>query len=158
MSDEVKSEGNKYRFKLLMGRHSYNVGTDQNPKLIRFGMGDIIETDKELDKMHNSPGSTKFERLAFEGPDTDEYLAKLQAELDARKAKLAKAKEPEKVPEPSGGEAIAATTVIAPGDDEFTKMDMNQLRSIAKSNGIQLGNAKSRDEVLKVIRENMVEA
>lgn len=78
----------KYKFKLLHGRHAYNSGTDQNPKLVRFSQGDIIETDTPLDEIYNSPGAIKFERLAHNVPDTEETLLKQQADLERRLKEL----------------------------------------------------------------------
>ena len=81
---EVVETPKKYRFKLLHGRHSYNSGTDQNPKLVRYAQGDIIDTDTPLDEIYNSPGSIKFERLAANVPITEESLLSQKEEIEKK--------------------------------------------------------------------------
>lgn len=140
----------KYKFKVLAGGHSENEGTDQNPKLKRYRMNDIVETDQELDKMFNSPGATKFARLDYTEPDTEESLAREEELLKQRREAIAKKKEAEsKAP---------VETSSSPNDDYLDKMDLNELRSTASANSIPLGKAKTREEVLKVIKEALVEA
>lgn len=58
------SDKTMYRFKLLRGRHSDS--NDSLGKPIIHKPGDTFESEYQLDSIHNSPGSTKFERL----PDT----------------------------------------------------------------------------------------
>lgn len=139
----------KYKFKVLAGTHSINEGTDQNPKLKRFRMNEIVETDDELDKMFNSPGATKFARLDYTEPDTEESLAREEELLKQRREALAKKKE---------AESKGTVEPSSPNDDYLDKMDLNELRSTASANSIPLGKAKTREEVLKVIKEALVEA
>jgi hypothetical protein len=134
----------KYKFKLLAGRHSINIGTDAKPEIKRYGMGDIVETDQELDKLFNSRGSTKFERLAYEEPDTLESLAEAEANLAKRKAALLTKKDAPVEPKSQS--------------DDLSKLTLPELQEIANSNGIELGRAKTKDEVLKVVKAALVTA
>lgn len=141
----------KNRYKLLAGRHSINIGSDEKPQLVKFSAGDVIETDLELDTMFNSRGSTKFQRLDYVEIDTEESLARLEQELAQRKAALKAA---------TGQQASKSesTKAEAWGGDDLSRKTLNELRDIASANGINLKNAKSREEALKVIQDSLVEA
>ena len=134
----------KYKFKILAGGHTENLGTDQTPKLKKYVMGDIVESNQELDRMFNSPGATKFARLDYEEPDTEESLKKLEEELQRRKAAL-------KAPKP-------VETADKNDDDNLSKKSIPELREIAKANGIDLGKANSHDAIRKIIEEATVSA
>lgn len=129
---------NKYQFKLLAGRYCYNAGDDQKPKLVRYAMGDIIETPLPLDEMFNSPGSTKFERLSHEVEDTEDTLAAMELELERRKAALAEKRKAEIVPIDTG--------------DELSSKSLDDLRMIATANQIAFDKKASKPELLKIIR------
>lgn len=131
----------KYKFRLLAGGHAYNAGTDQNPKIVRFRAGDIIETDTELDSIYNSPGSIKFERMEHVVPDTEESLAHLEEELKRRKEALKK-----------------KSTEVSSEDAELDNLPMNKLQEIANANGIDVRKAKNRAEVLAIVKEALVSA
>lgn len=135
----------KYRFKIIRGGHAYNAGTDLKPELVVFNQGDIVETHLELDKMHNSPGSIKFERLDTVVEDTPEILAELEAELKARRDALAKKA------------AGIVAKKEAGGEDKFgdlNKMTYAQLTELAELNEIDLSGAKNKEEALRILKGN----
>ncbi len=140
----------KYQFKLLAGGHTVNLGTDIKPALKKYAMGDIVDSDQELDKMFNSPGATKFARMSYEEPDTEETLEKLERELALRKAALkAKAKAL-----PLSTEGVTVTN----SDSDLSKKSFDQLKQIAKANGINVSKARDRDECQKIIEDSLIEA
>ena len=68
------------RFKLLSGVHT--EGHQETYK--QYERGDVIETDVDLVKKFNRPGSTKFERVEDNASlNTDEFSAMTVAELRA---------------------------------------------------------------------------
>ena len=142
----------KIKFRLNAGHHAFNAGTDITPKLLKFRQGDTFETEVELDKMFNSPGSIKFERLGME--DTEESLEQALLDLQARKAKLKAAK----VAAAGGTRVQESARSTFPGEDDVNKMTFVQLQELAEANNINLGKAKTKDEALKIVKEHLISA
>ena len=132
----------KYRFKLLAGSHTEQVGTEENgdPIYHTYRRGDEFDSISELDRRLNSPGSIKFQRIGDETQGavavetlTDEQLI---AEIQHRKLSA----------------AALAETVDAGEDDGLDSMSVAQLKELADGDEIDLGNAKTKDAIIRVIR------
>lgn len=143
---EFECKERKFRFKLLQGKHNVNEGTDENPQIRKYVQGDIVETHQRLDLRYNSPGSTKFEPVEYVQPDTPELLDALAADLERRRNALKQ--EAEKPVEKSVEKTIPNDPIA-----ELRDKSVNELRNVASANGIPLGNAKSKDEILKILSE-----
>lgn len=136
-----KTAPKKYRFKVLFGHHAHNYGTDENPDIVVYRQGDEFDSDTELDRRFNAPGTMKFQRMQKVEDDTEESLDLLEQQLKERRAKL-KSKKAKKAETP---------------DDGLDKMTMVQLQELAQDNDIDLGKAKSKEEIIAVIRAQTVE-
>ncbi len=134
----------KYRFKLLAGHHAFNEGTNESPKIIRFRQGDVFETDQPLDEIYNTPAGNKFQRIQENIEDTEELLLEEERKLAERKAKLLA----KKAPEPA----------VRRFEDDPEKMTVVQLQELADENGIDLGKARTKEQILEVIKASVASA
>jgi hypothetical protein len=113
-----------------------------------------IESEVDLCTLFNSPGSDKFERITPAAPMTREQI---QAQIDDLKQKLQGTPTGQTVQEAAEAgfytdenKKIQPTT---PTNDTFSSMSLDELKKHAASEEIELGKAKTRDEVLRVIRQ-----
>ena len=131
------------RFQLLAGRHAELDPTDPKkrrsilyaapilgqggrvivPEDARKLHGDVIETDVDLCAKFNRPGSEKFRRLP-DAPDT--------AVANAARAGFE-------------GKPL-------PSDDNLESMTVQQLKDLALSEDIELGDATRKDQIVQAIR------
>lgn len=117
--------------------------------IIKYGKnsphGDVVETDTELDKLHNGPGDKfkKFERLL----NRNEEIAELETRLKTLK---------EKGPESEVRSAVANSAPIGEHEnDALDGMSINDLRQHAAEVEVDLGNARTKAEIIAKIREQM---
>lgn len=141
----------RFKFRLLYGHHTVNVGNDEKYELKTYRQGDEFESDIELDKRFNSRGSVKFERLEFIPEDTEELLEEEERRLAERRAKLKAKRENEEPVQEVARRGFE-------GYDELAGMNVKQLRQYAEERGIDLGLAKTQERIVQIIRENLVEA
>jgi hypothetical protein len=153
----------KFKFRLVAGKHyegfscptckgAKKKGDDKCATCDGFGRvhrecsrGDIIETDRNLMAMFNSQGSIKFERADGLRPEDrrDGETAKQYA------ARLA---------------ALAAEAALAAAQEEqgetatYEQMTVDELKRHAAAEEIDLGNAKSKQEIIKVLAGSKVHA
>ncbi len=131
----------KFKFKLLVGNHAYNKGTDIRPEMETYKQGDEFESPLELDVMFNRQGATKFARLEHVQEDTEELLLEEERKLKARKAALLTKKKAKK--------AVPADE----NDNDFESMSTPQLEEMAEANGIDVSDAKNRREIIDILTE-----
>lgn len=122
----------KYAFKLMHGTHR------ENKK--RYQVGDVILTDNDLTKAHNSVVSTKFLKLS------DEEKAKAEkAEVEAAaKAGFENAVE-------GGTDVKVGNVKYVPTNDELDKMTVQELKDHCESEEIQIGKANTKEALVKLI-------
>lgn len=138
------------RFEVLNGTH---CGPDtyrrnDNGEYVSNGdgkhyrKGEIVETTQDLSFLFDKdkdPNAKKFRRLYdTQEEETAETLRAKRAEIDAKLAALEN-------PQPVGADA----TIEA--------MTVEELRAFAASEEIDLGNAKTKDAILKAIRAALVD-
>lgn len=147
----------KYKFRLLDGLHTEEPTFERDekgapiiengtPRILKegrtFKKGDIIETDKNLhvifDRIGNPP---KFEEV-----HEDERIMTAQEKRQKAEALLKEAADDE----------LAAQLRKNTMNDVLDSMSVEDLRKHAASEEIDLGKAKSKDEILKVIKAAMV--
>lgn len=83
------------RFRILAGGHDESISPqiDKEGNILRAGVqrfyrgpdnqgrpGDVFDSEKELDKMFNAPGSVKFERVSDDTPLRHDYLDQIKSE------------------------------------------------------------------------------
>lgn len=116
-------------------------------------LGDIIVTDRELDKLHNSPGSFKFERI-----DTSETGPRLPAQQHReRLGEYADVTPVQTQPVQQSAVPQATISSVPPAGDGLEgndrEMTLSELRAQAAAKGIDTSSAKTKQEVLKAIRD-----
>ena len=123
-------------FKLIRGSHT--EGEVTNPATgsltpVIYKKGDVFESECDLEK-HNSPGAKKFE-LLFNG--TMEKYRALRGTQNSTSAKT---------------NSIPANTVTQDYDrDTLRVMTVKELKQLAESNEIHLGDAHLKDDIINVI-------
>lgn len=112
-------------FKLLRGYHkdwTYRTdaeGRRQTSSQRLYKPGETVESDRDLAKLFNHPGSIKFERL----------------------------------PDPPQSTAQPAVAVAERPDVDLDSMTLRDLQALAETEEIDLGGAKTKDQMVKVIRQ-----
>lgn len=139
------------KFKLLRGQH--NRKDPNNPKLrIKYRAGDIIESKTDLARKFGS----RYQRVIEDVPSVSQaaqagfntiYAAQPNESPEKTIAALrAKANELEaQLKNPKNLQKTGAV-------DTLTNMKLEELRKFAQDEEIDLKNAKTRDEVLAIIR------
>jgi len=130
----------KRKFRLLAGCHS--EGTDQDGKPITFRKGDVFESDYNLDKMFNSVGAIKFEALdgvQFKSALEDMSDEELAAEVVRRQ-------------EAKAGNQPTSTEYQE--EDSLDSMTVRELKNFAEQEEIDLGNASTKENIIRVIRSS----
>jgi hypothetical protein len=130
------------KFRILVGKHSegYHLGADGRrikPKIYCADGkqdGNIIETTTDLCKM-NHPGANKFQRL-YESPKSSS--------------------DPEAVAEAAheGFYGMPEDPAVKAKSDGLDGKNAAELRKIAEEEEIDLGSAKTKDQILGRIRES----
>lgn len=116
-------------FKLLRGYHrdwsfKFDRDTRQRTTVKRmYSPGESVESDRDLCKLFNRPGSIKFERL----PDPPQAQS-FQGQQNA----------------------VATAVKESPDLDGMTVRD---LQALAEEEEIDLGGAKTKDQMVKTIRQ-----
>jgi hypothetical protein len=136
----VKAEP-RYRFRLLSGtHHEAKWDMTSRPSIDRgrtYYQGEVIETDNDL-SIFNGRG-TASPKFALLSPET-ETVAEAAARGFNTIHKNAPTKSP---PEPAGPS----------NKDMLDTMTVNELRKFAEDEEIELGDAKTKEQILKVVRE-----
>lgn len=114
-------------FRLLRGRHVDR----KDGKRITYEAGEIIETTADLLKFNSIDGHKKYEKL------DPNQLAVIVAQAAAVKEDM--------LPPPSSGGVM----------DTYSSMSLDELKKFAKEESIPLGNAKTKEEVLKVLAKSI---
>ncbi len=160
------------KFRLRQGSHIVRSGFDQNGdpilRTVHARDNEIIETDLDLDMLFNfrdNAGNVvgdciKFERL-YPGDGTAATLSLPEGaevwmpdketieEFGARMRLKVAAVTPIQAP---ADLAVKKQTLIADAMRTFDAMTLVELQKHAKEELVVLGNAKSRDEVLRVVK------
>ena len=112
------------KFKNLVGSYQAPSVGDQRP--VVYPEGSVFESDLDLAKKFNDRRVTKFKRMP---DDAELFIAKHKSAVDA-----------ELVEEP-------------PEEDVFSSMTIAELQEEAREHEIDLGKAKTKKDILKVLRE-----
>lgn len=154
------------KYKLVAGRHTQNEikdgkvvmidhpegKTDRDgkvlivPKEVRYNPGDEFEALVDLVKTQNRRGSIKFEYAGRNVNPDDPFLRREGESARAFAARMAALADDEE------------TAPALPAADELDSMTVEQLRKMAKEDRVDLGTAKSKDEIIKAIRAALIEA
>jgi len=138
------------KFRILIGKHSegYHTVDDGNGGQRRTGPkvycadgsqeGSIIETNTDLCKM-NRRGAIKFQRF-----------------YEASKSGMPPSSDPEAVSQAAqeGFYGMPEYPIIKEKSDGLDGKSVTELRKIAEEEEVDLGNTKSRDQILGRIRES----
>lgn len=133
----------KFRFKLLAGKHA---AKDEEGLQKIYKKGDVIETDSDLSKLNSGPGYMKFERLYEEGESEDEGTVKSVATPTKPQVQMAVADQPTVV------KTTQPTVKTPTGPVKLESMTVEDLRSLAADEEVDLKNAKTKDEILRALR------
>ena len=121
------------KFRLLRGRHSVGSGL----KLAIFKQGDVIETDQDLVKRLNRPHSVKVELVPDDTPATP---------IESRYRSRGTGREE--------GQGIPTPFAPIPTvDDSFDELTVAQLQQFAASEGIDLGTATKKADIISKLRQ-----
>ena len=112
------------KFKNLVG--SYQAPSVDGEQPVVYPEGSVFESKLDLAKRFNDRRVTKFKRMP---DDAELFIAERKAASD-----VAPVEEP-------------------PEDDVFSGMTIAELQEEAKEAGIDLGKAKTKKDILKVLRE-----
>ena len=120
------------KFRVLQGKyHSYVRGTDSRDiTVVTTKRGEVVESTIDLVKRYNRPQSRMFERLPDDAPMTPESAPGILQETEA---------------------------ADAPTTDVFEGLTVAELHELAGQNGIDLGNASRKADILKAIRSQIEE-
>lgn len=113
------------KYKLLDGRHSESGRV--------WKRGQVVETAKDLLK-HNRQGLRKFEQVHDDTPADEGQL------LGSKGG------------EPGPLHENPAVVPALPVNDTLSSMSLEELQKLAASEGINLGKARTQEQILKVIR------
>lgn len=133
---------NKYR--VLRGNHSHGQYPQEHPwagRPIVYEIGEIIETDVRLEKF-NVPGplGPKFQRVYHDLPATDKL---------AQATKIAQQQEASMM----GDDGNGPFGPQAPPDDGLDGMGVQELRRLAKEEGVELpGGSVTKEDLVRLIR------
>lgn len=160
------------KFRVLQGLHT---DTDPNaspskpgfPRKDRtYGPGEIISTTQDLIARYNAPGSIKFERVDEYAVDAnfnplhrrpnespEQYRVRMQELADAA-LKSAMDITSSVTPEGDGEGDEGAKSLSASPEEVFDSMTREQLIKHAQEEEIDLGGAKSKADILKLVKEH----
>lgn len=165
------SEPTKMKFRVLQGLHT-DTDPDAPPPKPGFplkdrtwGPGEIITTTQDLIKRYNAPGSIKFERVDEYAVDANfnplhrrpnespaQYRVRMQELADAA---LKSAMDMTDGTVPADGEGDeGAKSLSASPEEVFDAMTREQLIKHAQEEEIELGGAKSKADILKLVKEH----
>lgn len=141
------------KFRVLKGQHIIGNGTQPDGKPIDkvFNPGDVIESDIDLAAKH---GREKFEALNPQWAQSDGALKASQAEVALLKSQLA-AMQSKVQPEATASAQPAHTVPPRTLPGNIDKLNAQDLKRYAENEEIPVGNAKSREELLAVIRASV---
>ena len=125
------------KFKVLEGTYNVFVRHPETRKIIqtdRYKSGDIVESEIDLCKRGNRPGARKFVEVHEETP-----------------VKLTPPIAPEDVEEEEHVEVQHPEDVVDESD-VLLSSTIEELRSIAERNNIDLGPAKLKGDIVAIIR------
>ena len=110
------------QFKVLRGIHSESGRT--------YYAGSIVDSKSDLLTMNHVSSTPRFQRVESDPSET--HAAALKGYNTINEIQSPKAKEPEK--------------------DAFTTMTVDELRKFAEETEVDLGKARTRDQILVVLR------
>lgn len=117
--------------------------TKASPISRQYKAGEIIETTQDLCKIYNQVGSEKFARIDGSVISTEMSNEELLAEARRRGLMLAETSEAEAAPQPQGFN----------DDATLEAMSADELKKWAAGEEIDLGDAKTKNAMLAVIRK-----
>lgn len=128
------------KFRLLHGNHCENERDPNTNELVKYKAGDIFFSPQPLDKMHNSPGSIKFE------PVSDGTLVTRHPVAKAATAGFNG--EPEKIE----ADSISNTSQPMFSTAELERMNVEELKKFAAEEEIDLGTASKKADIIARIQ------
>ena len=117
------------KFKVLRGVHSEGGQT--------YGVGSVVDSKSDLGRFNSSPDEPRFERI-FSGPES--------AAEETRAAAMAGC--PEIQPAAVTGHPVEPPAA----KDSFDGKTVEELRGLAEEMEIDLGKARTREQILAVLR------
>ena len=152
----------KYKYELMSGGHAQsgkiNLDTGKKVGTKFFSKGDVFETDTDLIKLFGVSAQAKFRLVATNDPTLQEQIS---APVDDT---LSEEEVEDEVEEEVDTSAEDPGPVIGSLDDEYVEeddadddgldnMSLAELRKLASKEGIDLGNARKKKDVVNAIRD-----
>lgn len=114
------------KFRILRGKHNQGERHPDGRPVI-YARNDVVESETDLCKLNAGMATKKFERVDDSTPLTNPDAA---------------------------GKSVPSPETVDPNEDTFNEMTVAELRQFAEQEEIDLGKARTKDEIIAVLRSH----